>query len=113
MVRKPEHVFAPEKNTAARRDFIDYDYIDQLTPEEAAWLAQFTDEYLGASFSINPTYCSRKDAIKICKLELQKSPDSFKCRGCGGSPGRTDPVDAALGLALAAAFGLMLWGRFS
>lgn len=72
MKRKPEDVFSPEKNTAARRDFIDYDYLDKLSEEEQAWLAQATDEFYGAAFDINATYSLRADAIKICQNEIDK-----------------------------------------
>lgn len=32
-----------------RREFIDYDYVNQLSPEERKFLAKFTDEYYGGA----------------------------------------------------------------
>lgn len=39
-----------------RRDYIDYTYLSKLNSKETDFLAQFTDEFYGASFEINPTY---------------------------------------------------------
>lgn len=35
----------PKRQHAADREFIDYDYLPNLKPSEAVWLAKFTDEY--------------------------------------------------------------------
>lgn len=34
----------------AARDFVDFDYIAKLSPEEKDWLNKFSDEYYQASF---------------------------------------------------------------
>lgn len=38
-----------------RQELIDYDYLDQLSKEEKAWLNKFTDEYVNASFKRDGT----------------------------------------------------------
>lgn len=38
-----------------RQELIDYDYLDQLSPEEKDWLNKFTDEYVNASFQNDGT----------------------------------------------------------
>lgn len=72
MARKPEDSLSQHKNTAARRQLIDYDYINQLSPEELEWLAKFSDEFYGGDFEINPTFCKKEDALKVCAKELGK-----------------------------------------
>lgn len=72
MARKADDSFNPHKNTASRRQLIDYDYLDKLSSEEYKWLAKFTDEYMGADYEINPTFCAKDDAIKVCSNELLK-----------------------------------------
>jgi hypothetical protein len=39
------------KNTKARQDLIDYDYLKNLTKEELEFLNQFTDEFYCANFT--------------------------------------------------------------
>lgn len=80
MVRNPEKSFSKTHNTKARRDFIDYDYLEQLSEEETKWLAQFSDEYYGAGFNINVTYAKLKDVIKVCKNELAKETNPKKIK---------------------------------
>lgn len=41
----------PKNVPKVRKDLIDYDYIDQLSPKEKEWLNKFTNEYVGASLS--------------------------------------------------------------
>ena len=39
----------PQFNTKVRRDLLDADYINKLTPDEKRWYAQFIDEYVGGA----------------------------------------------------------------
>jgi hypothetical protein len=45
----------PEKNTKVRREFIDYDYLKTLPPDDKEWLAKFNNEYYGAAVSKTDT----------------------------------------------------------
>lgn len=36
-------------NSRVRQEYIDYDYLDKLSPEEKAWLNDFSEEYINAS----------------------------------------------------------------
>lgn len=45
----------PQFNTKVRRDLLDADYINKLTPEEKRWYAQFIDEYVGGSIEKTKT----------------------------------------------------------
>lgn len=40
----------PNLNLKSRRDLIDFDYLDQLSPKDLKWLNQFVDEYVNANF---------------------------------------------------------------
>jgi hypothetical protein len=42
---------APQVNGRFRKETIDFDYLDQLSPEEKAWLSAFMEEYNGANFN--------------------------------------------------------------
>lgn len=56
MGKKKRNPLNPAHTTKSRRDYLDYDYIDQLDDEQVEWLAKFTDEFYGADFKINDTY---------------------------------------------------------
>ena len=40
----------PRFSPKVRKDYLDFDYLDQLSPEEKDWLNKFVDEELHASF---------------------------------------------------------------
>lgn len=44
-----------------RNDYADYDYLDQLSPEELAWLKKFHNEWVQASFTKNPLNKNKKE----------------------------------------------------
>jgi len=70
-IKKPKKKRNPLKlsdQTRTRREFIDYDYVDKLSPEEQAFLAKFTDEYYGGAVK------------KGCKTDLHYSSDRKKYR---------------------------------
>jgi hypothetical protein len=54
-----------KKNTRARKDVIDYDYLHQLTKEELKFLNQFTDEFYCANFKGDTLHS--KDLQKDCE----------------------------------------------
>lgn len=57
----------PEYNLKTRRDLIDYDYLDKLSPKEKEWLAKFTEEYTNASFKKGKKHLHKnKDGKKDC-----------------------------------------------
>jgi len=39
-----------DKHSKVRREFIDYDYVDQLSSKDKEWLARFSREWVDASF---------------------------------------------------------------
>lgn len=43
------------------RWLVDYDYVSKLSPEDQAWLAQFTDEYYAGDFSYDEPLHADKD----------------------------------------------------
>jgi len=53
--RKPRYGLIPAANHKKVRDFIDFDYLDKLSPEEADWLNKFSLEMYGATFNNNET----------------------------------------------------------
>jgi hypothetical protein len=40
-----------EYTNKIRREYLDQDYIDKLSPEEKKWLSTFNEEWLGANFN--------------------------------------------------------------
>lgn len=52
-----------KQQTRPRREFMDYDYVHKLSPEEKEFLAKFTDEYYGGAVK------------KGCKTDIHYSPD--------------------------------------
>jgi len=40
-----------EKHPRTRREYLDFDYVDQLTPQEKKFMAKFIDEYYGAALA--------------------------------------------------------------
>jgi hypothetical protein len=78
MARDPKKALSRSHNTAGRRDFIDYDYLNQLSPEELEWLAKATGEYYGADFEINETFAKVTDVIQLCEAELAKDIEPRK-----------------------------------
>jgi hypothetical protein len=40
----------PQYHYGYNREFVDYDYIEKLSEEEAEWLANFSDNYYGGRF---------------------------------------------------------------
>lgn len=82
MSRDPKKVFSKTFNTRSRKDYIDADFLDQLTPEELEWYAKFTDEYYGASFEINPAWAKKEEVLEILEKELILATKEKKCNAC-------------------------------
>lgn len=56
----------PKLNLKSRIELIDYDYLDQLSEKDKAWLNKFTEEYVNANLNRkNP----RKNLHKTKKLK--------------------------------------------
>lgn len=51
MAKKPRKLYGlcPESMRRRVRDFVDYDYVNSLSPEEKVWLDKFSREYYLAS----------------------------------------------------------------
>lgn len=73
MERDPKKVFSRTFTTKSRRDAIDPDYLDKLSPEELAWYAKFTEEYYGASFQLNAAFAIRTDVIALVENEIPET----------------------------------------
>lgn len=41
----------PNYNSKIRQEYLDYDYLDKLSPEDLKWLNSFSEEYLGTNFN--------------------------------------------------------------
>ncbi len=52
---KPRYGLIPAANHKKVRDFIDFDYISKLSPEEADWLNKFSTEFYSANFNNDET----------------------------------------------------------
>lgn len=52
-------------NPKVRQEYIDYDYLDKLNPEELDWLNKFSEEYINARFQGDET-------------DIDKSPEGRK-----------------------------------
>jgi len=78
MSRSPKKVFSNTFNVKSRRTSIDYEYVNELSDDDKKWLAQFTDEYYGASFRINVTYAEKTDLLKQMKKNIKKEKNPKK-----------------------------------
>lgn len=62
----------PAANTKVRRELLDLDYLDKLSPRELKWMAQFMDEYVGGAVQkkngrvVSGHLHSNNDLAKLC-----------------------------------------------
>jgi hypothetical protein len=70
---KKRQGYLPQKHTKARRDFIDYDYIDKLSEDEKDWLSRFTDGEYGATFEKNPIFVKFDDLASDFQAIVQNN----------------------------------------
>lgn len=54
------------------REFVDYDYVDELTEEEAEWLSNFSDNYYGARFKADDSKNVDKNRAACYKAARQR-----------------------------------------
>src|SRR4051812_11973163 len=47
------HALNPRTHPLSIRDYVDYDYVEELNEEEKLWLARFTDNFHAADFRDN------------------------------------------------------------
>lgn len=61
-----------------RQEYMDYDYVEKLSPEDKQWLADFTDEYYNASVGKqsdkgkNNRFMKSKQSVKECQTNNNK-----------------------------------------
>jgi hypothetical protein len=60
---------------------VDYDYLDRLTPDEAAWLAQFTDEEVAGDFRYEEPFTEDQDDRRAVWREKKRSERNFRSNG--------------------------------
>lgn len=53
---KKRNSLSIKQNNRNRKDFIDYDYANKLSPKDLQFLKTFTEEYYGGDFQRNDTY---------------------------------------------------------
>lgn len=63
-------------NIRNRQEFIDYDYVDKLTPKQKELLDKFTGEFYGAAFDDEPIHDIRRNKKASKKL----SPKEVKAK---------------------------------
>ena len=63
-----------------RAEYIDYDFIKELSPDEKAWLSKFTDEYYGASLAKKEDWTGRRKDFHRLKKERKACRDRNNAR---------------------------------
>lgn len=63
---------------ANRRELIDYDYINKLSPEEKKWLDKFTSEYVITNFKdTEAPFHNEKERKELYKSNNKRNNDAF------------------------------------
>lgn len=66
--RRPKNAaLNPHYNSKIKQEFIDYDYLDKLTPELKDFLAGFTEETINARFNHSNIKVHKKNRKKVKK----------------------------------------------
>jgi hypothetical protein len=62
-----------------RRELIDYDYLDKLSPEEKEWLDRFTSEYVITNFAHknDPLITDKEERKELYKQNNRRNNDIF------------------------------------
>jgi hypothetical protein len=74
--RKKRDPLKHSDQVRTRREFIDYDYVNQLSKEERDFLAKFTDEYYGGA--VKKGDAERNNEIGRCQYNLSKTTGKMK-----------------------------------
>lgn len=86
----------PKYNLKVRQEVIDYDYLDKLNPEEAAWLNKFTEEYVGANLDLDKPRSNLHKSKRMRKDCTDRNNSRNRCQyGLNKVGGRLDNIEKA------------------
>lgn len=71
-------------------DYVDYDYAAKLTPEEAEWLANFSDNYYSGRFKVDDEKNPIKDRTNAYKGARERRRDIMNAKRLSRSYGFGD-----------------------
>lgn len=66
---------SPKHAGKKAREFVDYDYLDKLSPEEREWLDRFSREYYHNNFAAEPNAHPPTDKLKLYAADHARRRD--------------------------------------
>lgn len=92
--KKAKHTgLNPKLFSKIKQQYFDYDYINELSEDEKAWLSKFTDEYLGANLSGSKPLHRTKALKKDCfDRNNSRNRDIYNIKAVNGALGYTDEL---------------------
>ena len=95
---KGKHLYGiyPQTHPKPIRQYVDYDYIDRLSPEEQAWLAEFTDRHYGADFRGDKKWSTKARRVRY-NAKNSANRDLYSIKDVSGLLVRPDSVPVPRG----------------